>query len=293
MTPTTITVILWNYCQNRCSYCVSESNKDEWKLKGKTKVWKPDGEECLNFFQLADKYGIDFHDRMCPEPDQYLKAKDVIEYKYAIEWIKKYRPDAHVHLSGGEPLLRPDIEDIVAAFSKEFPTTIITNGQLIHKYPRLLDMNIKWLVSYHRGQVNINDFLVQIELIKNKPHLITCVVNDMTSDNSIEKSAFSSFNFEYKLNSKNKINKDFVYDKEDLKDIASRRIMLIQPNGPVNGCNKMHRGPADRYKSESNVYTMECDEKHLEINNERATRCVMNNRCSAYQTAVKVYNLKG
>lgn len=290
-TPTTITVITWNYCQNSCEYCVSHSNNSEWKLKGKKEVWKPVGEEHLNFYQLADKYGIDFHDRMCPEPDRYLKAKDVLEYKYAIDWIKKYRPGAHVHISGGEPLLRPDIEDMAEAFSKEFETTIVTNGQLISKRPRLLELPIKWLVTWHREQCSLVEFVSQINLIKDKRHLINTIVDTEFEYKACKVSGFEGFNFKPKLNTNKKINKNFQFNPEDLQDIASHRIILIQPNGPINGCNKTHHGPKDRYKSESNVYTMTCDEDDLALNNERAMNCVLNNRCSAYQTAVEISKL--
>jgi hypothetical protein len=36
---------------------------------------------------------------------------------------------------------------------------------------------------------------------------------------------------------------------------------------------------------------MTIDEEDLAINNVRAYNCVLNNRCSAYQTAVKMYNI--
>lgn len=303
-TPTTITCIAWNYCQNRCSYCVSESNTDQWKVNSKKEVWKPEGKEDLNFYQLADKYGMYFHHDMCPEPDKYFEAREILDFDYVIEWVKKYRPGAHIHISGGEPLLRPDIEDVVEKVSAEFETTIVTNGQLISKRPRLLDMPVKWLVSYHLGQVDVNYFLQQISLIKDKPHLIT-QIKDQSSlslfdhfpdatkmvKNTNSTLLANEYNFELKENAKERFNLDFEYNPEDLNDIASHRIMIIQPNGPVVGCNKPHYGTWDRWISESNVYAMTCDENDLATNNERAKRCVMNNRCSAYQTAVKVYNL--
>lgn len=293
-TPTTITVIAWNYCQNRCTYCVSGSNKDEWKLNGKSEVWKPEGDENLNYYELCDKYGFGFHERMCPEPDKYLDAKDVLDFDAMIAWVKKYRPDAHIHISGGEPLLRPDIEEQVAKVCAEFETTIVTNGQLISKRPKLLDLPVKWLLTWHNEQCTSEVFLKNADLIKDKPHLITLIVDEIPEGQKnngmmeLSKTYGGPFNIETKPNVKKRINKNFTYNPEDLNDIASRGIMLIQPNGPVVGCNKNHRGTWDRYKSASNIYTMTCDEDNLSINNDRAKGCVANNRCSAYQTAVKM-----
>lgn len=289
MTPTTITVIAWNYCQNKCSYCVSGSNKSEWKLRGRTEVWRPEGDEHLNFYELADKYGLDYHDRMCPEPNKYLNAKDVLDFDAMIAWVKKYRPGSHIHISGGEPLLRPDIEEQIIKVTAEFETTIVTNGQLISKRPKLLELPVKWLVTWHREQVSLDDFLKQIELIKEKKHLINIILQRHEDISRIHK--FDGFNFEFKYDRRPKMDKEFRYDREDLQDIASHRIMLIQPNGPVISCNKPHRGQWHRYKSESNIYTMVCDENNLAINNDRASRCVQDNRCAAYQTAVKMSKL--
>ena len=287
-TPTTITVIAWNYCQNRCSYCVSESCTERWKLNGKKEVWIPEGDEDLNYYELCEKHGFKFHDNMCPEPEKYLDANDVLDFDYAIKWIKEHRPGAHIHISGGEPLLRPDIEDIVEKVSAEFETTIVTNGQLISKRPRLLDMPVKWLVTYHLNQIPFDKWLAQARLIKDKPHLATVVMTYEMRKNGWKapKELQEEFNFEYRWNTAPKLLKDFKYNPEDLGDVASHRIMIIQPNGPVMGCNKPQRGPWERYKSHSNVYTGACDEKQLSEHNERADNCIKSNRCAAYQTAV-------
>lgn len=293
-TPTTITLIAWNYCQNRCHYCVSESNKERWKLNGRKEVWKPKGDEHLNYYELCSKYGFKFHDSMCPEPDKYLDANDVLDFDYAIEWIKKYRPDAHLHISGGEPLLRPDIEDVVEKVSAEFETTIITNGQLISKRPRLLELPIKWLVTYHVNQIPFNKWLSQARLIKDKPHLVTTIMTrEMYADCwEAPDEMIKEFNFEYRWDRSPKQLRDFKYNPEDIGGIASNCIMLIQPNGPVMGCNKSQIGEWERYKSESNIYTGTCSEKQLCEHNKRADKCVSRNRCAAYQTAFKMSEIK-
>ena len=288
-TPTTITVIAWNYCQNTCSYCVSGSNKPEWKLNDKLEIWKPEGDEDLNYYELCEKHGLGYHEKMCPAPEKYLDAKDILDFDAMIAWVKKYRPDAHIHISGGEPLLRPDIEEQVAKVCAEFPTTIVTNGQLISKRPKLLDLPVKWLVTWHKYQTPRRVFLKEIELIKDKPHLINRVLR--YGELPLGEYGFEDFNYEIKYDRMPNLDKKFEYNKEDLKDVASRRIMLIQPNGPVNGCNKTHRGPYHRYKSASNIYTMTCDEEYLSRNNERGAKCIRDNRCAAYQTAVKMSKL--
>lgn len=290
-TPTTVTVAVWNYCQNRCEYCVSNSNLDCWKVGSKSKVWKPAGDEHLNFYQLCEKHGFDYHDRMCPVPGGYFSAKDVLEYRYAIDWIKRHRPGAHVHLSGGEPLLRPDIVQMVESFSSEFETTIVTNGQLIPQRTELLGMPVKWLVTWHREQISMGQFLSAIEPIRNKPHLIKTIIGKYDEPEKFN-SHFEGFNFECSFESRPRMDRAFKHNDADFGDIASHRILLIQPNGPVVSCNKPHGGPFHRYKSPSNVYAMTCDEGDLAANNKRADECIKYNACGAYQTAVKMARIK-
>jgi organic radical activating enzyme len=291
-TPTTITLIAWNYCNNNCSYCVSESNQPEWKISKKREIWKPIGDESLNYYQLCEKYGFGFHERMCPEPENYFNAKDILDFNYAIKWIKKYRPESHIHISGGEPLLRFDIEEEIKKITDEFITTVVTNGRFISIREKLLDLPLKWLVSYHPTQIPLDEFLEEISLIKNKPHLITTVLTEEMEENNWKApKEFSEYNFEIKYDKNPMRDILFKYNPEDLNDISSHRILMIQPNGCIVGCNKTHRGSFHRYKSANNIYAMTIDEEDLAINNVRAYNCVLNNRCSAYQTAVKMYNI--
>lgn len=283
-TPTTVTAIAWNYCQNTCPYCVASSNGPEWKLNGRSEIWKPKGEELENFHSLAHKYGLRYHETMCPEPEKYLNAKDVLDFDSLAAWIKRHRSGAHLHISGGEPLLRPDIERQVGKVCREFETTIVTNGQLISERPALLNLPIKWLVTWHRSQVSLGEFVEQITLIKDAPHLITVVLE--RGETWEPPPEFKGFNFEKRWRNGARLLEDFEHNPEDLQDIASHRILLVQPNGCIVGCNKTHKGPFDRYDSPSNIHTGKCDERDLRIFNQRARLCVLENRCSAYQTAV-------
>lgn len=286
-TPTTITVIAWNYCQNSCSYCVSESNKKEWNFNGSFEIWKPEGEEHLTNLELEQKYGYGYYHTMCPDKERYLNAEYILDFDYLIRWMKKYRPEAHIHLSGGEPLLRPDIEEQVTRLSKEFPVTIVTNGQLIPERPKLLDLDIKWLATYHKGQTSEDKFLKCIEPIKNKLHMITTVMTETMQKSGFKGSeGFNDFNFEYRYDRSPGKLKDFKFNPEDVNDVASRRIMLVQPNGKIIPCNKHHYGHA------GHIYDMSINETMLARYNERASRCIQNNRCAAYQTAVNMAGLK-
>lgn len=66
----------------------------------------------------------------------FLKIKSVIEQAYQIN------PKTEVVFSGGEPLMHPNISDILdIGFEKGLDITIITNAYLIKKFPTIICVN--------------------------------------------------------------------------------------------------------------------------------------------------------
>jgi len=283
-TPLTITASVWNYCQNSCDYCVSGSDSPQWAFTGSFKLFSPPGDEDLNHPQLIYKHGVDYYERLCTDKIKYLNKKDVLDFDFLIYWLMNNAPDAVIHLSGGEPLLRPDIEaQTKKLIDAGFEVCMFTNGLLIPKRKKLLDMPLTWLVAHHK-QNDIDKFLKSAELIKDKPHLITRVLadsRDLKIKAELEKK-YTGFNFEWKSCNAPIRTDGFKYLNEDVHQVASGVLHLIISDGSIFPCNTL------KFGSIGNIYSNTYDKQKAQSLDKFCFNCVSVNGCSAYQTAVKV-----
>jgi organic radical activating enzyme len=293
-TPLTITVAVWNYCQNACSYCVAGSNLPQWAAPASFEVWKPEGGEHLNDLQLQKRFG-QWYFNQCPDKDRFLNPHNVLEVPYLLSWLQRHTPHAVVHLSGGEPLLRPDIEafagDLVRA---GFEITIFTNGLLLPERAELLDMPLKWVVTHHDPQP-LADFLECIYPLRNKPHQITRVFDaggaggelagELPGELQELREIYDGFNFLPRWRSRPQLKKWFQYRPGDLEVVASEVLHFITPNGAVYPCNSTFWPPI------GHVYTGEYCRDDLAMIDKTCKECLIRNRCGAYQSAVEVDQL--
>lgn len=249
-----VTVSAWNYCQNRCSYCVSGSHTDDWKLK------------C----------------------DQAIPNEEITDFTKTIKWIQKYRPDATVHVSGGEPLLRPDIvEQVQKVIDAGYDySTIFTNGLALRSRLRLLDLPLKWCVTYHQDcGIPVDEWLNIVEPIKSRRHVLHTVVSTLEHfKRAYElKPYFLNLGWNYiekwDRRPENTMIPFFKAADEDIHDIASNRLTLIVPNGSVYPCNNIHKGTI------GNVKEMTFDREKAASLNHITKSCAERNACSAFQTA--------
>lgn len=249
-TPLTITAKVWNYCQNSCRYCVSSSNKKEWKYQNNFGSLPP--QHILNFDRLRD-------------------------------WLLLFAPDSELHISGGEPLLRPDIETQVQKLTEAgIRITIFTNGLLIEKRPVLLSLPLKWVVTHH----NCNPFALwhrNAILIRSRPHIVSHLGDGDPDDKN--KSIYDDFNFiPGQVNGLRYAPSEPC--KDDLNVIASDVIHLIIPDGRIYACN------SQTTFSIGNIHTMTYDKNMARLRNSRCRQCVIGRACPAYQTARLTYSLK-
>jgi len=284
MISPTVTVSVWSYCQNNCTYCVAGSNDVRWTPRPTFEIWKPLGFEHEDDFELRGLFGPDWwHDR-CPDKDRYLNPADVLPFDNLVDWLARWRPAAAVHLSGGEPLLRPDIETgVEQLIDNGHSVVMVTNGAMILERPRLLDMPIKWMVTYHQGSTSIDAFKRQIEPLKSRPHVIHTVIATFEHAKQLSglELLFSEYNFAPKWNrNARKSNPDMKADPLDLVDIASYRLSLVTPDGAVYPCNSCRPGPV------GNIYALTCDEEKAKSLDPLSAECVRRNKCAAYQSAV-------
>jgi organic radical activating enzyme len=286
-TPLTITVSAWNYCQNTCNGCVSGSNSQKWKFNGNFDLYAPPGCEHLNDLQLRAKWGQDYYRRMCPDKNRFLNKYDILEFDYLIKWINTHAPAAEIHISGGEPLLRPDIEDqIQKMVTAKISTTIFTNGLLIAERPRLLSMPLSWVVAHHTPN-DVQKWRRNVELIQNRPFLTTRVIRshkELMQKNEIAKQ-YEGLNFVWSRFRGFKM-MDFDRPKNDEFHIASGVIHLIVPDGRVFPCNLETASPI------GHILTGDYWPDRARCQDSMARQCVMGENCAAYQSARIMIELK-
>jgi MoaA/NifB/PqqE/SkfB family radical SAM enzyme len=255
-TPLTITAKFWNYCQNGagCPYCVAGCGKDRWRYRDDFEALPPD---------------------------------EVLDVDCLIAWIKRYTPNCVVHVSGGEPLLRPDVENQVEKLVNHgIPTTITTNGMMISQRPRLLTMPLKWIVTHHECN-NFAEWRYNADLIRNQPH-IACRL--LFGADSVRRALqltpyYQGLNFMWAKLHSTRIT-DWQPNPDDLDVIASDVIHLVEPNGVVYPCNNNSKRPI------GNIYTGEYCRDAARTQNAQCRECIRGNLCGAYQTAVLVYRLR-
>ena len=281
----TVTASVWNYCNNHCSYCVAGSNDPKWRPKPTFEIWKPEGFQDLNDHELRVRFGTEYYHELCPDKNRYLNAADVLSFEHLIDWLDLYRPGATVHLSGGEPLLRPDIAfQTTLLLAAGYTVVMFTNGQLIHERPELLDLPIKWCVTFHQQSgLSVDDFLAQIEPLRERPLIVHTVISTFMEAKalSIFEHRFAGYRFYEKWNGNaaRTMVAGFRYDPSDLAEVASRRLTLVTPDGAVYPCNTCRIGPI------GNIYRGTCDDEKASLLDASCRECVQRNACSAYQTA--------
>lgn len=282
MTPLTITVSPWNYCQNNCHYCVSKSNTPRWKWNGSFELFSPPGDEQLNDVQLRQKHGFHYYDMMCEDKARYMNKWEVLEFPYLVHWLKTHTPGAEIHLAGGEPLLRPDIETGVESLvNAGFNVTLVTNGILIPKRRRLHQLPIKWLVNHHAAQTTPK-FLESIESIRNQKHLITRIIvgNHVLRNRGRLEKAYKGFNFMWRGCNAPARGIDFKPLPVDVGRIASQVLHFIHHDGRVFPCNSLSFGEI------GHVYLGTYEPEKAAAADRHSIKCVNANHCGAYHSAV-------
>lgn len=80
--------------------------------------------------ELAITYNCNFKCKGCYAGD--LKEKVFMKKEDVIKYIEKYKP-MHVNLTGGEPMLHPDIFWIIKHIPKSIVISMVSNGSLLNK----------------------------------------------------------------------------------------------------------------------------------------------------------------
>lgn len=276
---------MWRYCQLSCKYCVSGSHLPQWTFTGHFKTFAPPGDERLNDLQLRAKWGPDYYKRMCPDKSKFLNAAHVLNFEALLKWIGTYAPGCQLHISGGEPLLRPDIESQLEKLCwAGIPVTVFTNGLLIDQRPNLFKMPLKWVVTHHTG-APFKKWRDNVELIRHRPYFVCRVLateHEKVNKEEIQKQ-YSGLNFYWqRLNCTREI-PGRNYDPDDLAHVASKVIHLVEADGRVYACNKATRPPI------GNILDLSYNPETARQYDRQAATCAKSGLCGAYQSAFMLF----
>ncbi len=106
------------------------------KKIGQAKYVKNLGQVWRFFFsdvksiELAITYACNLRCLGCYAED--LKNPTMLSKEQAIGFIEKYKP-MHVNITGGEPLIHPQIYEIIRGISKSVVVSLVTNGCLLNE----------------------------------------------------------------------------------------------------------------------------------------------------------------
>lgn len=241
---------------------------------------------------IRKKYGAYYYDHMCPDKTRYLNKREVLDFDLLRRWLSiqlgrgTIKADTELHISGGEPLLRPDIEDqIEKLLTVGLKMTIFTNGLLISKRPRLLSMPLKWVVAHHMPN-SLEEWRTNAILIADKPHMACRVIHHgKTFENRNDLAAlYDGLNFHW-IKSKGLRLIPWEPNTEDFGHIPTQVLHLIVPNGSVFPCNVATGYTIGNLND--GTYWPEKATSH----NQHCRHCVTSDACPAYQSAVLCHKL--
>lgn len=99
--------------------------------------------------------------------------KDIDKIRTFLDNIKSQWPDEEVFVFGGEPLLHPNIEQIVEHFNKiDLKFIIQTNFVLTNKVRRMIEMGLDFMVQVSLHPLEIQDEQTLLNDIKELEHKI-------------------------------------------------------------------------------------------------------------------------
>lgn len=233
----------------------------------------------MNDIQLRIKFGPDYFKRLNTDPG-LLNAKDVLQWEFLAAWIEEHAPGCELHLSGGEPLARPDIESGVRLLTdRGLSVSILTNGMLIPERPELLNMPIRWHVTHH-AQNRLDRFLAAVEPIRTRPHLLTRVLvgNNVYKHRATIEKSYSRFNFSWKGCNRPRP-EDMPEGLPGADRVASSVLHFVTPDGRVFPCNCLSWGEI------GHLYLGTYDPEKARQIDRAARRCILAGNCGAYVTA--------
>lgn len=164
--------------------------------------------------------------------------ESVLDIDAAIKWAIAFAPDATIHVTGGEPFVLPGmVESIRKIIYSGFRVAVFTNGSLLRKYESegIYDLPVAWQICHHPSQISVEDFLYNVEPLKNKPHLLCRIAGKVTRPTHELASLYSGYNFRWIENMAGFVD----YESSTAwNKCPSKEMLLIGVKGDVFPCSK-------------------------------------------------------
>jgi len=143
----------------------------------------------IKSMELAITYNCNFRCPGCYAAD--LKESVLLTKEQILTIVKKYKP-AHINITGGEPLLHPELFEIIKSIPKNIIVSMVTNGSLLsfNKINKLIEAGLNTIqISYganypmrtneHWAFIaksnGLNVCLSVTNTYKNKPYIIRAI----------------------------------------------------------------------------------------------------------------------
>lgn len=273
-------VSLSNVCNFSCDYCISKSPnyKITKNLDGSVKIYTDPriNKNGVVDLQLARKYGLSMgmmspadHDRMLSENNLGHSRDDFIDFDALIRFARTKLIGWVIQITGGEPLMVPQVTDFLIELSKSHRILLLTNLSKLSKNLNILEIpseRIFFRVGFHPERYPVDRYLDNFRLLDeaNIPYIVNYVLHprhientmgkayiDFLRDNNIpfEVTRFYGYwggvkyplvelgSIERELVSPHNIENNYTRDI----DTPGTTYIAIQPNGKIYQCSASGR----------------------------------------------------
>ena len=180
-------VCITNYCNFKCSYCISDPTRgcdkfseplklnSEGELKLHNKDLTEDEKKKRKIIlqtqgQVAlDKYVQSEHDKWFATKDEKHDYTDWLNFDSLISFIKTNLDDSWlINLTGGEPLYYPKVEKLILELVKTHKVLLTTNLSLIRSKSELLSVprdRLFFRVGYHPEFRSLDAFKLSMDYV--------------------------------------------------------------------------------------------------------------------------------
>ena len=169
----TMEIILLAGCNFSCDYCISGSNKNKkWKNQYK-KVVKWPSSVLTNERGFPIVVDVDENTTEEEYESYYKDGKLTLGQAIDGEKLIKYASEKFIGwdliVSGGEPLLYPNIDVILNHFTMHSDVILLTNASLIQKFPNLMENpKIFFRIGFHPDYRDLSEFYENVLFLANR-----------------------------------------------------------------------------------------------------------------------------
>jgi len=169
----TLEVTLISRCNFKCDYCSSRSNLPwNWVMEnGKKKYIKKSDEIIAGSDMLPVIVNVDSNTSNEVFEDIFRTGKltnnEAFDISKLVSYVKNNLSGWDIVISGGEPLLYPNIDYWLSKLTETNDVILYTNASLIQKFPKILQNKKVYLrIGFHPNYREMDEFFENMLFIK-------------------------------------------------------------------------------------------------------------------------------